>query len=296
MRLVTYINDLLYRYDCVIIPNFGGFVTREISARIDKETDTFYPPSKQLSFNSQLKNNDGLLANYISSVKQIPYLEAMQLIKKEVKLWEKTLQHQELELQRIGTLERKENSIVFEPSNTVNYLTSSYGLSSYTSKAIAQKETKVIPIHRSEDKKGIPAFIKYAASVAVLLALGTASFKIYKNNVYEQQVAEVRQQEKAIQEATFVIKNPIPAITLNVTKETYHYHIIAGAFRNPENAEKKVAELAKKGYDASILSRNRWGLTQVAYASFNDKREAINQLHRIQKNTNDAAWLLVADL
>ena len=26
MTLANYINDLLYRYDCVIVPDFGGFV------------------------------------------------------------------------------------------------------------------------------------------------------------------------------------------------------------------------------------------------------------------------------
>ena len=30
MILATYINDLLYRYDCVIVPDFGGFVTNRV--------------------------------------------------------------------------------------------------------------------------------------------------------------------------------------------------------------------------------------------------------------------------
>ncbi len=297
MKLVTYINDLLYRYDCVIIPDFGGFVTREVSARINKNTNTFYPPSKQLSFNAQLKNNDGLLANYISSAKQIPYLEAVQLIQKEVAHWQEKLQNQEVELQGIGTLEKKNQTIVFEPSNAVNYLTSSYGLSAFTSKTLSQ--TPIIPLRR-EEKKGIPAFIKYAATAAILLALGTVGYKEYQNNVQEKQIVEVKQQQKAIektiQEATFVIKNPIPAITLNVAKETHRYHIIAGAFRNPKNAEKKVARLKKQGYNAMILGKNKWGLTQVSYASFDSKRKATNQLYRIQKRINPTAWLLIKDL
>ncbi len=292
MKLVTYINDLLYRYDCVIIPNFGGLVTRQISAKIDKETASFYPPSKQLSFNTQLKNNDGLLANYISSAEQISYLEAMQFIQKEVAVWEETLQHEELELSGIGVLTKKGQSIVFEPSNTVNYLTSSYGLSTYTSTPIS--ETPVVPI------PGIPAFIKYAATAAILVTLGAVGYKTYQNQEQEKQIAEVRQQQKAIetkiQEATFVIKNPIPAITLNVTKETHRYHIVAGAFRNAENAEKKVTQLKKKGFNATILGKNKWGLTQVSYESFDSKRKAINRLHQIQRRFNPTAWLLIADL
>ena len=66
MILANYIKDLLYRYDCVIIPNFGGFITNKISAKFNVDSSCFYPPSKQIAFNSHLKGNDGLLANYIS--------------------------------------------------------------------------------------------------------------------------------------------------------------------------------------------------------------------------------------
>ena len=54
MNLATYIKDLLYRYDCVIVPDFGGFVTKRISAKISENTHQFFPPSKQLSFNRNL--------------------------------------------------------------------------------------------------------------------------------------------------------------------------------------------------------------------------------------------------
>ena len=67
MTLANYINDLLYRYDCVIVPNFGGFITNIIGANVSAEKNTFYPPKKQITFNVYLQHNDGLLANYIAS-------------------------------------------------------------------------------------------------------------------------------------------------------------------------------------------------------------------------------------
>jgi len=66
MQLSQYISDLLYRYECVTIPDFGAFLSHPISARIDNATNNFYPPQKELSFNIQLKSNDGLLTSYIS--------------------------------------------------------------------------------------------------------------------------------------------------------------------------------------------------------------------------------------
>ena len=68
MQLSPYIKDLLYRYECVIIPGFGAFLANYTSASIDADSSTFYPPGKTISFNRQLQTNDGLLANYVASV------------------------------------------------------------------------------------------------------------------------------------------------------------------------------------------------------------------------------------
>ena len=84
MTLAKYIGDLLYRYECVIVPKFGGFVTNEISAKVNHFTHTFYAPSKQITFNSHLQNSDGLLVNYVASAKSISYAKANEFIENEV--------------------------------------------------------------------------------------------------------------------------------------------------------------------------------------------------------------------
>ncbi len=305
MTLSNYISDLLYRYECVIVPNFGGFVTNEISAKVNHFTHTFYPPSKQLSFNSHLQNNDGLLVNYVASSKKISYSEALESIEKEVDEWKLLLTVEMLELENIGSLKlNKERKLIFEPVNSLNYLTSSFGLGSYVSPAIKRivYKEKIKQLETSsteESKRKTPAFIKYAATAAILFALGTVSWNEYQKIEYKNLVAEAEQQqkkvEKTIQEATFVISNPLPAITLNVTKEIYNYHIIAGAFRAPENAEKKLQSLLQKGYNAKILGINKWNLTEVAFESFIDKNEAINKLYQIKKTESKDAWLLIKE-
>ncbi|WP_291971510.1 SPOR domain-containing protein [Lutibacter sp.] len=306
MTLANYISDLLYRYECVIVPNFGGFITNKISAKVNNFTHTFYAPSKQLTFNSHLQNNDGLLANYIASVKNISYAEAILKIENEVKNWELSLKKDELELENIGSFHlNEEKKIIFEPAN-VNYLTSSFGLSSFVSPAIKrvvyqekvkQLETVVPIFHTKENNSKTPVFIKYAAAAAILFTLGTVGWKEYQKFEYNNLVAQSEQQqknvEKTIQEATFVIENPLPAITLSVTKQTNNYHIIAGAFREPGNAKKKLQQLLQKGFNAQILDVNKWNLTPVAFESFNSKKEAINKLKIIKKTESKAAWLLV---
>jgi hypothetical protein len=303
MTLANYISDLLYRYECVIVPNFGGFVTNKISAKVNHYTATFYAPSKQLTFNANLQNNDGLLANYIASSQKISFQKAIEFIQEEVLMWNHSLKTGDIDLENIGTFHlNNEQKIVFEPSNTINYLTSSFGLNTYVSPAIKRVsyKEKAVPLTSSKDTRSkTPTFIKYAAAAAIIVALGTVGWKEYQKIDHSKLIAKTEQQqqkiEKTIQEATFVIKNPLPTITLNVTRETNNYHIIAGAFREPANAEKKLQQLLQKGFNAKILGVNKWNLTQVAYESFNSKTDAINTLNSIKKTESKDAWLLVKE-
>ena len=84
MQLQNYISDLLYRYDCVIVPEFGAFVTQRVSAEVNATNHSFLAPRKALLFNEQIKNNDGLLAQYIADAEKIPFEAALNKISSQV--------------------------------------------------------------------------------------------------------------------------------------------------------------------------------------------------------------------
>lgn len=297
MTLATYIKDLLYRYECVIVPDFGGFVTNKISAQIDTTSNTFYPPSKQVSFNHHLTHNDGLLANYIASAEQISFEQANKKIVEIVGTWNRQLKSASLSLDKIGSLAlNSENHLIFEPENSHNYLLSSFGLASFESASIERPVEKVIPmVPAAAERKVIPTFVKYAASIALIGVLGYGMVTGYLNK--QDQIQYVQQQEEMnqkIQEATFVISSPLPTIELAVSKEVAKpYHVVAGAFQFEENAKKKVDQLKARGHEAYILGKNKWGLTQVAYASFHQKSDAYKSLASIRKSDSKDAWLLI---
>src|SRR5690606_35461086 len=97
MQLEVYISDLLYRYQCVTIPGFGAFLTQRRSAEIvEVKTHTFYPPTKVVSFNSQLRSNDGLLVNHVADSEQISYDEALKKIESQVSRWNAVLKKDEI--------------------------------------------------------------------------------------------------------------------------------------------------------------------------------------------------------
>nr|WP_299031847.1 SPOR domain-containing protein [uncultured Tenacibaculum sp.] len=296
MTLANYINDLLYRYDCVIVPNFGGFVTNTIGARVNTTTHTFYPPKKQLTFNAYLQHNDGLLANYIASDKNISFEEATTFIANEVAEWNKNLKTTSVEVASVGSLALNEaGQVVFEPNLTSNFLTASFGLAEVKTTSVERvKEVtiKSLPTTK-ENRKTIPLYLKRTAAAAVFVGIAYVGW----NGVQKQQQQVLANQEKAvekkIQSATFVIENPLPTINLNVSKEAKNFHIIAGAFQDVHNAENKLTELEDKGYDASIVGKNGLGLTQVAFASYATKEEARKALEIIKESVSEDAWLLV---
>lgn len=311
MQLETYISDLLYRYECVTIPEFGAFLTQRVSAKIIENTSTFHPPKKVLSFNEQIQKNDGLLAHYISDVEKIPFKIAANKIQTRVKLFKSYLtEGQTLNFANIGELSlNSEGNILFEPSYHLNYLTDSFGLSQFVSPSVdrevykkeAEAVEKVVPLAFTPEKRKSRSYLKYAAVAVIALGLGGFAVSNYYVNQIETHnriaLEEANEQlESKIQEATFVIDNPLPAVTLNVKKQSGKYHIIAGAFRIKENSTKKINQLKALGYDARYIGENKYGLHEVVYASYEDRIEALNALRTIRKADNPDAWLLVKEL
>ena len=311
MQLETYISDLLYRYECVIVPDFGAFLTQRESAKVHEYTNAFYPPKKTLSFNEQIQKNDGLLVSYIANQEKIPFEVALKKVKKRVKsLKSYLIQGETILLENIGELTiNPEGKIIFEPSYHINYLTDSFGLSQFMSPKITREILKenvkeleeTVPISFTPEKRKSKPYLRYAAVALIALTVGSFGVSQYYINSIEthNQMAQEeanKQLESKIQEATFVIDNPLPAITLNIHKQSGKYHVVAGAFRIKENSIKKVSQLKALGYNARIIGVNKYGLHEVVYDSFEDRIEALQALRTIRSVHNKAAWLLVKEL
>ncbi|MFD0977187.1 HU domain-containing protein [Salinimicrobium gaetbulicola] len=309
MAVENYIHDLLYRYECVILPGFGAFITQQHSAQIHSATNQFYPPKKTVSFNRQLVNNDGLLANYIMEAEKTGYENAIFKINSFVQELNTVLkENKTVSFGPVGSLRLTEDDkLQFEPSSNNDYLTEAFGLSSVASSEITRETYKKQAIALEEKapvaftpEKRASNWLKYAAVGLLAIGLsGAAGLNFYSNQVNEHNIAEQQkaasQLENQIQQATFVIDNPLPAVTLKVSKQTGKYHIVAGAFRMQENAEKKVQQLKAEGHKAREIGANRFGLHQVVYSSYEDRLEALRALREV-KTANPGAWLLVQEL
>ena len=141
MTIFKDIVDLLHNNDCVILPGFGAFVLKKKSATV--VGNEFIPPSKNVSFNSMLKENDGLLVKQISRTRKMSYDKAFSFVEEEVKSFRNKLYKDLLvEVKSLGIFELKdENNINFNPDFSINFDSSSFGLQSF-SKAPLLKTVK----------------------------------------------------------------------------------------------------------------------------------------------------------
>jgi len=310
MNLEHYISQLLYRYQCVTIPGFGAFLTDFQSAQWHEASNGFYPPKKLISFNSFLKNNDGLLANHVAQNEKISYESAVLSIENEITKWKSELQSaNKISFKSIGEFNlNAEKNIVFIPYEQVNYLASSFGLTSLIAPSIKReviehvfedvKEEEVIQL--ISDRNIGRTYLKYAALIVFSLSCsGIMGIKLYQDKVASDTlIVEKAVQQKVqstIQEATFVITNPLPSVTLSVKEENRPYHIVAGSFRLEKNADKVYKRLTKKGYKAKRLPPNANGLFPVLYGSFLTLQEAERIKSDIQKSENPNVWILIEE-
>ena len=288
MKISSYIFELLQSHDCVIVPNFGALVARNISAKISSDGSKIFPPNKELSFNKNLVKNDGLLINAISSNENISYEGAEQKITNWVRRTNKKLEKQRyIEIKNIGSISLENTKYVFVPNQNSIFLKSSYGFNSIDSSQITRRQKSINN-----------SYLKYAAILIVFLSLTGVFTKSYFDSINEfnkASFAEANMEiEKKIQKATFNINTSLPVVKLPIRKQYGSFHIIAGSFRLEENSLRMISQLKEKGFiEARKVGVNKFGLLQVAYNSYDTVEEARLALSEIRIKQDLNAWLLI---
>ena len=125
-----HIEILLLDNDCVIVPDFGGFVAHHVSARYSEEDNVFLPPQRTLGFNPQLRINDSLLVQSYIAAYDLSYPEALRRIEGEVEELKDTLDTMGIyTMDDIGTLKvNDEGNYTFEPCEAGVLSPELYGL------------------------------------------------------------------------------------------------------------------------------------------------------------------------
>ena len=172
MEISSALVDLLRLYDCVIIPDLGGFIANYRSAEMDLAGNKFLPPKKEVIFSSKLNKNDGLLVNHISETEGVGYLEARKMISEFTdEAWSKLENGEIIDFPRVGTLSYDKNEkLIFEPALTENLLLDAYGMESFHFPELKHHET-IVPKTVFRDKEAVRPVFSSRTMKRVLIAI-----------------------------------------------------------------------------------------------------------------------------
>ena len=229
-RFIEYISDLLFLHDCVIIPEFGGFICNYKCAYIDEDSGMILPPAKEIAFNRSLKHNDGLLVNWVASKEKISYDKAtkqVELFAEELKV--KLNQHHRIAFGDIGVFytDRRFN-IIFENGEN-NFLADAFGMERIEMKKVVHEEKKSSPAQinipsaselppyiNMESQNWVHRLLKYGLAVAVIAGivfLSHLGYIYWDNSQYQQGLI------------TTTVQPVLPQIPANAQAKSLHVAI-----------------------------------------------------------------------
>jgi len=133
IELSRHIEILLLKNECVIVPDFGGFMTHLVSASYSEKEQLFIPPMRTLGFNPQLRMNDSVLVQSYVEAYDISYPEALRQIEEEVAEIKEVLnQEGSYTMNDLGVLTvNQEGNIEFAPCLAGILSPELYGLSDF---------------------------------------------------------------------------------------------------------------------------------------------------------------------
>jgi len=225
-RLVEHIERLLLLHDCVIIPDFGGFVLQKIPVVYTGDEHSFTPARNEIVFNPTLVHNDGLLVEAYMKSLGVDFDRAGLLVRLDIASMKEQLKNdEEFQLGSLGLFMKEEDRIIYVPGkdSDATFSASSYGLPIFhflpltarkvvTNNAVVTEEpVSKPPVRNKNVVYNIPitrTFLRIAALAAaavVLFLLISSPVKDVNNSSYP---------------ASFIPSELMPKITTEVSSET----------------------------------------------------------------------------
>jgi nucleoid DNA-binding protein len=298
VEISQYIKELLLLNDCVIIPEFGGFVANYKPATV--ENNQFFPPTKEIAFNNKLISNDGLLINYISEAEGIDYFSAKQKLDSFVEETMLNLEkNRNVYFEGVGYLhyDSREN-LQFEPQLKQNLLVESYGLQNFSYEKLYQRQMPK-PAIKVEYREPIifqqRKLKKLAIAIPLLIAMALIPMKHNNEYLSKSDMGMWETLTQSTPAAPVQVQEEIQAETttpvVNTVTGEQKYFIIGGSFKSEENANKYIQQLKEQGYNGQNLGVFK-GLNRVAmkgFASMNEAQKELNSL--LSKNPGCGVWI-----
>jgi len=300
------VRELLYFHDCVIIPQFGAFVSNYVQSQAVGELPTqFTPPSKRLIFNNKLTHNDGLLLNYLVQNHTIGFNDAATLVQKHIWDLEQTLSREgAVEYGTLGSFVLENGVRAFEPVDSETLLADSFGLGAFSFKPISNKPTvrlkRKVALLDLSYQVSHSKFAKPVLYVLPFVIAGTllkpyfdqgfqsSSFDFLANT--EVPVAVPVEHQATVEEIDKHLDEENNQRNALVYAEP-EYHIIVGSFKDQVNAIKFLDNPVFGKFTSELIYTNN--LYRVSVGKYMSKDTAKRKLveMRVRNRELKDAWI-----
>ncbi len=289
-RLAQHIEILLTEHPCVVVPEFGGFVLQHFAAT--HQAATLFAPHTRIGFNPQLTHDDGTLVQAYMRSQRLKYVEARQLIHKDVELLKSTLaQSTVVQFGRIGTFCQQDATLVFTPSAGA-FLPDNFGMPNLH--AVLRQQPAPLTAHDAPLTITIErATLRRVAACLIgvaLLALVPNSHE--SNHTQYANIAPVNF-AKIIEDRNAAIA-AAEAAELAAAQEAIergHFHVVVATLPK-KNADRLCQRLQDNGYADACLFKFKRNQYRVAIASYHTKKEALREMRQVRAATTyKRAWV-----
>ena len=282
----TFLEHLLYEHECVIIPQFGGFVVNAQDFQFNAKEGKIYPKRKCVAFNEKLKTDDRFLTTEWAKKQSISQKEAsyeIAAISKELK--SQIISQGYLTIGEIGAFTlNTENRLSFTPNPDFNADLTVFGLFpvslGYTHQPKVVKPTlEVIPIAEdlpttiSEEYEPVKlsrSVYVYALIAFLLAGLGAFFLTEPASNQAQSSLNPIKIEKKETVSVKATVAPAAPIQMDTVQKNTIDapaeisaeadqnvIYLIAASFQTLSQAEKGLKEFKSRGFDqAEIILKN----------------------------------------
>jgi cell division septation protein DedD len=300
-----YIYQLLLENDTVIIPGLGAFVSEYQPAEISEDSDEIKPPSKTVSFNRKVRNNDGLFVGYVAENEGISHFEALKRIENERdEMLYKLDNGEEVEISKIGTLVyNKKGNIAFTPSEEKIEMLDTFGL------GVTSLEEDSIEEEEAFEEEEITQ-VEGDAIVAE---------EIQEEEISESDQAEPSEESESVEKEECEEKNVVIATSDDdVAGGTENLEDVAETEKGAEETKKTITEVETKPYETEEEKKKRgwlWvllilipliAISIIAFLRKSDKKENLKPVTtttiqstpavaKKDSSVTDSAKIVVAD-
>lgn len=281
----TFLEHLLYEHECVIIPQFGGFVVNAQDFQFNAKEGKIYPKRKCVAFNEKLKTDDRFLTTEWAKKQSISQKEAsveIATISKELKFQISTQGY--LTVGKLGAFTlNSENRLSFSPNPDFNADLSVFGLFPVGLGHAISKEKKTV-LEEAPVAEDLPTYtpepspikVSRSAYVYALIAFiigGLGAFFLTEPSSHQSQSSlnpiKIEKKVAAPVEITTpeapapvhldtvqkkVIAAPVEVAT---RADQYIIYLVAASFQSLTQAEKGLKEFKSRGFEqAEIILKN----------------------------------------